>query len=353
MEDLVAAYFSEMDNALIKLSQHQEGKLTNLLPWNLCSRTISIGKILGYDYYLLKAMPNEKLESDSITSVTLTTEEEVYRFLDPLFLDVVPIVKDVCLTGRDLSFEIDGAVIHQEDDNKLSKLPVDKFEGVVMCFNGHFIPSMFSPQKAKEAALDLWNNTENGLEPNISFLENLKKIFNQFNKITRLKAFKERRIHRFINSHAKILLPPFRNFFFEHKLIYKNEYRVADFILEREVGFPSLLIELESPVHKVFKDRGGFTAPVNHARDQISEWVFFIENEPVNCDGKMIFLAGFKQRLIVIGRGLENLEEMVKSKHTDTIVWTYDLLLREAKEHWHRNLVTQCSMLDLPEPQTL
>ncbi len=353
MKDLVAAYFLEMDNALIKLSQHKEGRLTNLLPWNLCCRRILIGKILGYDYYLLKAMPDEKLESDSITSVTLTTEAEVYQFLDPLFLDVVPIVKDVCLTGRDLSFEIGGAVIYQEDDNKLSKLPVAKFEGVVMCFNGHFIPRMFSPQKAKEAALDLWNNTENGLEPNISFLRNLEKIFNQLSKIIRLKAFKERRVHRFMNSHAKILLPPFKNIFFEHELRCKNERRIADFILQREVGFPSLLIELESPVHKVFKNRGGFTAPVNHARDQISEWVFFIENEPANCAGKMEFLTGFKQRLIVIGRGLENLEEMTKSKHTDTIVWTYDLLLKEAKERWHQDLVTQCSMLDLPKPQSL
>lgn len=353
MEDLVAAYFAEMDAALTKLSHGKEGRISNLFPWNLCVRRIAVGKLLGYDYYLLKAMPEESLEADSVTSVTLTTENEIYQFLDPCFLDIVPLVKDACLTGKDLSFEIAGVTIHQEDDNKLSKLPVAKFDGIIMCFNENSISDMFSAKKAKEAALDLWNNTENGLEPNISFLSNLQNIFNRFSKVIKLKAFKERRVHRFINSHANILLPSFKNLFYEHELIYQGSKRVADFILERETGFPALLIELESPVHKVFKDKGGYTAPVNHAREQISEWVYFIEHEPSNCVGKMQFLTGSKQRLIVIGKGLDNLEEMVRSKYTDTIIWTYDVLLNEAKERWNKDLFAQCTMLDLPTPQTL
>lgn len=353
MEDLVVTYFSEMDNALTQLSQHKEGRLNNLLPWNLCYRNISIGKLLGYDYYLVKAIPEENLLSDSVRSFTLTTEEEIYRFLDPLITDIVPIIKDVCITGRDLNFGIAGEAIYEKDDNKISKLPVAKFDGIIKCFNGHFIQELFSPQRAKEEAVDLWNNTENGLEPSVSFLVNLENIFSRFSKTIKLKAFKERRVHRFINSHASILLPPFKNLFFEHKLVCKDKRRVADFILERETTFPSLLIELESPVHKVFKNKGDFTAPVNHARDQISEWVSFIENESANCIGEMRFLTGLKQRLIVIGRGLENLEEMIESKHTDTMVWTYDLLLKEARERWHNILVAQCSMLDLPTPQLL
>ena len=186
MENLVAAYFFEMDNALTKLSQHEEGRIANLLPWNLCPRKISIGKLLGYDCYLIKAMPEENLNLDTITSFTLTTEEEVYQFLDPLFLDIVPYIKDACRTGKDLGFELAGATLYQEDANKISKLPVAQFDGIVMCFSGHLLQNELSIQKAKEAALDLWNNTENGLEPNISFFKNIQNLFNQFSKIIKL-----------------------------------------------------------------------------------------------------------------------------------------------------------------------
>jgi hypothetical protein len=44
---------------------------------------------------------------------------------------------------------------------------------------------------------------------------------------------------------------------------------------------------------------------------------------------------------------------MVRSKYTDTIIWTYDRLLNEAKERSHKDLLVQCTMLDLPAPQPL
>ncbi len=164
----------------------------------------------------------------------------------------------------------------------------------------------------------------------------------------------EGRIHRFINSNANFLLPPHKKCYFKHPLYLNDEKREADFILQRERALPSMLIELENPNAKMFKKNGEWTAEANHARNQIAEWVRFIQQNPANAQGQFSFLSGPKQqRLVIMGRGLEHLDAMINSKYQDTIMWTYDVLVKEAKDCWNKIIVGQCHLLGIANPNTL
>lgn len=115
--------------------------------------------------------------------------------------------------------------------------------------------------------------------------------------------------------------------------------RKADFILEREQGLPSIFIELESPVHSVFTKKGDLTAQSNHARQQVSEWVKYVENEPqTNAKDEYSFLTGPKERMVVIGRGIENKDRLIDTKYDGVTFWTYSIMLEEAKSRMNKRL---------------
>ena len=136
--------------------------------------------------------------------------------------------------------------------------------------------------------------------------------------------------------------------------MYLNgEKRVADFILERETGFPSLLIELENPSQPVFKKNNELTHQTNHAVAQINEWAQYIDQNSANLENGKGFLSGPKDRLVIIGRGLDNMEEMKNSRYSGTTVWTYDLLIEEAKSKWNQVLIEQCKEVGIDEPNLL
>ena len=54
-----------------------------------------------------------------------------------------------------------------------------------------------------------------------------------------------------------------------------------------------------------------------------------------------------------MNRGFEHLEAMVNSKYTDTIMWTYDLFLKEAKDRWNGIIIEQCKLLGISNPNIL
>ncbi len=205
-------------------------------------------------------------------------------------------------------------------------------------------------ERARFDAVNLWNEATVRVQKTGNFVQETRNIFRKFQAIIKRRAFLERRIHRFLKEQARILLPSHRRFLFDHELRCGNEVRKADFILEREAGLPALFIELESPIHKVFQKNGEFTKEVNHAKHQIAEWISFIERESnINASGEMAFLAGPKQRLVVIGRGLEVREKLLNTKFTDTIIWTYELLLEEARTRWNDEIETQYGIVGLPK----
>lgn len=349
MENLVTNYFSEIDVSLEKLSQNFEENLTGLPSWVLSTRKIAIGHIEEADFYIIKVIADDQLEADELQKVHIRTNTELQRFTVPFKMNfkVENCPKDFgCTMISDM---------HAIGKDRIDALPVSLFSGLLCLVSGSQIPIEFSPQKAKEHALDLWNKAAHGLglPKGHSFLSNLRSIFTTFHRIVKRKAFLEERIHRFINFNSKFLLPPHKKCHFKHELYLNDEKRVADFILQRERALPSMLIELENPSVKMFKKNGEWTAEANHARNQIAEWARFIEQNPANTQGQFSFLNGPKQRLVIMDRGLEHLDEMINSKYQDTVMWTYDLLAKEAKDYWNSIIIEQCRLLGIANPNTL
>ena len=136
------------------------------------------------------------------------------------------------------------------------------------------------------------------------------------------------------------MLPAHKQCYYEHRLQLGAKERIADFILEREFALPAILIELENPASPAFRQDGQLTQFANHAREQIREWVQIIDDGPGNRTGEMAFLAGPKIRLVVLGESLRFIDKMKESARSDTTIWTYDMLLQEAKERVHQELAS-------------
>ena len=110
-----------------------------------------------------------------------------------------------------------------------------------------------------------------------------------------------------------------------------------------------MLIELESPVYNIFRKNGDLTAEANHAKGQIAGWVSFIDQDArTNASGEFSFLAGPKQRLVVMGRGLEDRSRLENTRFSDTTFWTYELLLAHARERWNDQIEAQHKLVGLP-----
>jgi hypothetical protein len=336
-------YFKLIDKSLEELSKRQEGKIAKLPSWVLCSRTIHIGLTNDGSGFVMRVTPNGKTGDDSISVTTLSTTKDLMPFFEP----GIPNIQLEQL--REMPFLSLWNMNFYGDENPLSPA-IMEIHDLIGFGSTDSASRKFAINAAKEWAVDLWNKASQGDQKPGSFIQEAKQVFDKFTNMIERKAFLERRVHRFINEHAFLLLPPFRTSYFEHPLYWGKSKEIADFILEREFGFPALLIELESPSHQVFKKNGELTEKANHAREQIGRWVRYIDqNHQSNAVGKFTFLSGSKDRLVVIGRGLERKESMLNTKFTDTMIWTYDLLLEEAKLRWNDEIATQRRIVGLEE----
>lgn len=347
MKELIANYFLELDISIEILSQRAEKHIPGLPSWVLSNRRIRIGEIKDKNFITIKVIPDKDLESDIIEEVVISNDNELQSFSSPWKSDF----KIDHPPKNPFGFMVgDMQVIEQ---GNINAVPTAEFNGIIGILSNDEVPKTFSIEKAKKDAINFCNNAINNFPKNSSFLDNLRKIFDRFGSIIKRKAFLERRIHRYIKEYAKFLLPEFRKSFFDHELMLHGEKRIADIIMQRETGLPALLVELENPAVQMFKKGGELTAEANHARNQISEWVRFIEQNPENTQGEMNFLNGPKERLVIMNRGFEHLEAMVNSKYTDTIMWTYDLFLKEAKDRWNGIIIEQCKLLGISNPNIL
>lgn len=338
----IAAYWYSLDKALEILSAHQEGKITGLPDWALTPREITVGVSNAHDLVVLKVTPNETLEQDRVTALEVTSDADIARVLHPwrpsFTLQTSPHQVFIMMGG-----------LQRVRANPLVPPAFEERSIIGWGSIENAINSLSEPN-AKKNALELWNAVVTGLPATSSFVNEAIQVFRKFQAIVKRKAFKERRIHRFINEHQKLLLPSFRKCFYEVVLRLEGEVRKADFILQREETMPALLIELESPSSKAFRKNGEPTAEANHACGQIAEWIKFIDSNPQeNASGEFKFLIGPKQRLVIISRGLEPQAQMLDSRYRDTLIWTYDLLLDQAKKNWNHIINTQCRLIGLKE----
>ncbi|EWS64565.1 hypothetical protein Y695_02192 [Hydrogenophaga sp. T4] len=342
LTEIITRYLDTLDEGIDTLSNHKEGKLSKLPSWVLHKRVIQIGITEDREGIVIKITPDSKLESDSVSISTISNARDINRVIFPMrFEGRLPNKEpqDFFTTVGDMSIV--------EANNPLA-VPVLDNQFMIGWGRSLAFSNSFSVENAKKEAVDMWNAATSNLESRKSYIQETKKVLDKFEAIVRRKSFLERRIHRFINEHRSIFLPEHKTCLFEQRLQLNGETRIADFILGREQGLPSIFIELESPVHEVFTKRGDLTAQVNHARQQVSEWVKYVELAPQsNASGELEFLTGPKERMIIIGKDTDKKDRLIDTKHDGTTVWTYSILLQEARRRMNNRLVSQYKMLGL------
>ena len=337
----VGGFFETLDEALEQLTSGQEHKISALPRWALEKRDIKIGITPDNRGIAIRIMPNPGFDDDSVTARVLSSRQDLVDVLAPWEPSFAP--TDL----RNIPFFLIGETYGIEANNPLAA-PVLDDPSITAYGDLAAALAHFTPENAKSEAISLWNNVLSGGGAERSFIRGANAVFGKFRAIIKRKAFLERKIHRFLEGHACLLLPAFRRFLYDHPLYLGDEVRKADFILEREAGTPPFLVELESPVHKVFRKNGELTAQANHAISQIAEWVAFIDKDAKrNAAGDFAFLAGPKLRLVVIGRGLEHRQRLLDTRFRDTTIWTYELLLDQAKSRWNDQIAEQYRVLEL------
>lgn len=329
ISSLVQDYLKALDDAIDLLSNKDEGKLAGLMSWVLSNRKIYIAPVQNHGYYFIKIVPDKLLEKDLYETVVLQSEKEIDNFTHPFTFDK--------------KFNFSGALQYGDMNltelNEAGKKTVFEFKGVIILISTDHLFNEFNVVKAKQTASDIWNNINNGFNNNLSFVTNVQSILDRFQNMIKKKSFLERRIHRFINAHPSILLPAHKKIFFEQKLYKGDDFRVADFILQTETGFSPYLIELESPVNKLFLKNGELTRGANHAKNQISEWDAYIDEDERNRIGELSFLDSKRLRLIIMGRDILNEDKIrFEAKHNNTIVWSYETLIKEMKQSWNEKI---------------
>jgi len=333
-------YHEELNKNIEKLSMHEEGNINNLPSYILTTNHYTIGLTNDNKGLVFRVESDSTLSKDKSSYVNLSTIQDINTIIHPMyFVGSLSTLKSGFTTIGDMTFI--------KADNPLAKpLINNKFYsgwGLLEEFE-----KMFTIEKAKEEAINIWNLSKVSSDKKSYILE-INNIFDKLSSIIKRKAFLERRVHRYINEHKEIFLPQFKNCLFEKKLLLNETFRKADFILERENGLAPLLIELESPVHDILTKNKSLTSYANHARDQIDEWIEFIHKNPKNnCQNDMAFLNSVNiEKLIIIGKGLEQKDILISKKFSGTIFWTYDMLIEEARQIMNNKYISQCKLLNL------
>lgn len=165
----------------------------------------------------------------------------------------------------------------------------------------------------------------------------LHEILKEYRSIVSEEKYRERVIHRFLRDHPVMFFPTKRRMFYEYALQEnsKTQY-VMDFVVEVTTG-RYILVELENPKHNIFKANGDFSQPVNHAENQVQDWMLWIRQHYSIIERELPGIVA-PEGLIVIGRGggLSSLEKdkicMRNEKHNIRLT-TYDDLAEEAENH--------------------
>ena len=341
--NIISDHYKELDKTIEPLSHLKEDKIAELPDYVFSKKQLIVLKLNDTNNYFVKGYLNSQINKNQ-AFVKQVDSAELAKYTAPYEFDIS--------RPEQLPFGNMQAQIIIKQGEQTNEVPVETIF-ILGFFKGQDIPIVFSKEQAKLNAIDIWNNTCNNLTTEHSFVYNLKKIFDKLSGILHIDAFTERKIHRYINSNKVFLLPSFQNCYFEHPLYLDDNKKVADFILERELGLAPILIELESPIHDAFKQNSEPRAVTHHAGEQIKDWVMYIARNSKNCEGAMNFLAGQQERLVIIGKGLEYLEEMKKSKYGENKIWTYDLLILEAKKRWNQVIIEQCNKIGISNPNLL
>ena len=87
VKNAIALYLQEIDIAFDHLSQHEEGKIIKLPSFVYAKRQVYIFKLGTSQYFLVKAIVDDSLESDMFTHGQLNSNDEILKVSSPIHLD--------------------------------------------------------------------------------------------------------------------------------------------------------------------------------------------------------------------------------------------------------------------------
>jgi len=342
----ILSYFAAVRRFISVLSKHTEGKLANVPLFAVSFLDIKIGFTPDNKGFVFIASPDSNIIEDSLELIELKSQadlEELLKKSAPWLR--LPGCFNRIITSPGITFI--GDAQYTIDGDPLAP-PVFSRDQLIGFGSVSEIPS-FLGQPEKDA-VDIWNGVDvGGGFPN--YVNTVRRILNNVISVLNWKDFKERRIHRYLNEHRRVLLPPHLDCFFEVPLYLDGSSLQADFILNRGGGLPPMLIELESPIHKVLRKNGDLTAAANHASLQINDWARFIDSDPnTNASGDYEFLRGpRKERFVIIGHGTREKGRLTEiNRFAETQFWTYHMLIENARAALNKTYGDQLVLLGKP-----
>ena len=251
-------YLKTLDNALSRLSIGNEGKIAKLPSWVLTGRDVTVVICEQTHEIAIKATENSNLNTNRFEIKYVDSSFAVIDSLRPARIKL----NNQKLWNEKFFVQYYDIIISGVNPLSMPR----QIKGLFAY--GHLNQAIqhYTHQEAKKDALSFWNAALNDLRPSSNYIHEALQVLYKFSAVITQRAFLERRIHRFINEHAQLLLPSHTEKFFEHVIKLHGKERIADFILQREDGLPPMLIELEAPRHRVFTLKGELTEKAHDAR---------------------------------------------------------------------------------------
>ena len=210
----ITHYLNALDASVTKLSHMEEGRLAGLPDWIMTERRVTLGVDTLLGGVAVAMRPSPALSKNDIHLVLLKTIEDFERVLDspPTPAKGTRLEGGMphgwwpfrLLTGLTL------VPVDRPDVNPSVVLPgLEGIGGI------RYALRTFEPDRAREAALHFWTQAKAGVTDERSALLAVQRVFDRFESIISDTGFAERRVHRYIRDHARVLLPAFTNSFFE------------------------------------------------------------------------------------------------------------------------------------------
>ncbi len=172
LADHIVSYLRKLDSSLEQLSKHQEGKLHNLPKWTLNPRRISIGFNKNKTFAIVKIVPDDSLEDDSITEVLLRTQEDINKLVEPAKVSFTPYNLPL------IEFKpVSNIIIQYESESYPGFIfKEDVFQGILGYGKVDTLFEYFRKEKAQLEAINIWNKIQLNIKEE-SFIYGVSNIF--------------------------------------------------------------------------------------------------------------------------------------------------------------------------------
>lgn len=172
------------------------------------------------------------------------------------------------------------------------------------------------------------------LDPHVAARKKFRELFKTYKDLLDSNPEREEILQSFLKENPELLCPTYKKVWPKLPIGAKK----TDFVFQEASG-DYLLVEIERSTKRLFRDDGDTSGELNHARNQISDWKRYLEDNlsTVQHELRLTGISTNPKSLIVIGRSnsltSENKRKLVtlENESPKTKIMTYDDILENAK----------------------